>query len=162
MSEQISFSRRRRHGGGGGDYNIIIEALLTPDVVMENDEMSTIDPGEVVYSGIDGHIRRAIADNLATAEAIGFCIESIDPGITGRVRVDGLLELDPFVWDTLIEEGSPGGLVPGTVYFLSAHIAGKITANPPAPSDVDEYVTALGRALTSRILKIEIEYPIGT
>lgn len=157
MNNRIKFKHRLKAGDGEG-YTVIVEAIQTPDILMENDEMTTILTGEVVYCASDDHILRAVATSLAEAEAIGLCSGSISPGTTGFIRADGFLELDTTVWDSLIEEPNVGGLGTG-IYYLSATTPGKLTAN--APTAEGTYVTIIGRRITSRILKIEIEYPMG-
>jgi hypothetical protein len=150
---------RRRGGGGGGTLNqIIIEEIQVPQVSLENEDVVAIEKCQVVYSDVDGKINRARAHSLITAKAIGFASSNIDIGASGFIRVDGVLDADQPLWNAVIEEGSVVGLSPGTIYYLSAITPGFITA--VAPSDPGLYVVAIGRALTSTIMKIEVEYPI--
>lgn len=117
-----------------------------------NDGTITILTGAIVYISAANAVKYAKADLAATKDAIAMCLGDIIATELGIVQVNGLLTLTTEQWD--LATGDVGGLVPGSVYFLSAATRGRITNIPP----ITGYVVKIGTAIST----IDFEISIGT
>jgi hypothetical protein len=153
----IEFFEGGGTGGGTGGGDIVIETQ-SADVEGTSGELAMIPKGAVVYTDINGLLLLAKADNLTTSMATGLAKQNIDPGETGYINIDGILQLTAGEWNIVIE-GAMSGLTPGANYFLSKDNAGKLTLI--APEDEGCFVVALGKALSTTHFHIEIENPIA-
>ncbi len=125
---------------------------------LTNKEASTITKLSLVKPGT-GNLEclLALADSSANGYAIGFATQDMAPDAQGVVQTDGILTASVSEWDAIIEGGSPTGLTPGAIYYLSKTDAGKIVSVAPTSPGV---VGRVGRALSTTDLDINIDYPI--
>lgn len=130
---------------------------------LANANVASIPPGSPVYCSAPGSIDLAKAD--ATAECLGLAWlpsptsppVAIPPGSAGLAQeVDSLL-LTTDQWDTVT--GGSGGLTPRTRYYVSATTAGKLTA--VAPSSSGQFMVSVGTALTTTLMRLRVQPPIG-
>ncbi len=121
-----------------------------------NDEATTMTVGTPVYlDAVDG-VKRARADVLATARAVGFVqTAAILSGEDGSVAVEGVAVATTTQWDALT--GGSGGLTFNTPYYLSQTTAGGITSSPATTAGL--YVVPLGLALSTTQMLVRIEQP---
>lgn len=112
--------------------------------------------GQVVYISAANTVNLARANAVATAEAIGFARTAIANAAQGPVQLNGALTLTTAEWDAVT--GGAGGLVAGSVYFLSAATAGRLTTVPPSANG--EFAVELGVALSTTEFFINIKSPI--
>lgn len=132
--------------------------VITADSIQKtNGNASTLVIGTPVYVKADGQVDKAQANASGTVQVFGFCKDvSVAASASANIQTDGILSATTTQWDAAA--GTTGGLVPGTVYFLSAATAGKITATAPTASG--EYVVRVGTAVSATELEISIEAPI--
>ncbi len=125
---------------------------------LTNKEASTIPKLALVKPGT-GNLEclLANADSSANGYAIGFATEAIAADAQGVIQTDGILTATVSEWDAMVEGGSPTGLTPGAIYYLSKAEAGKIASVPPTAPGV---VARVGRALSTTDLDINLDYPI--
>jgi len=116
---------------------------------LENTSGSVVAIGSVVYSNNAGTFDLAQATALASAKVVGLCKENISANVAGDIQTGGVLTLTEAQWDNIT--GGSGGL--DGSYFLST-VAGKLTNS--APTSSGQFVTYIGRALSSTDLLIEI------
>ncbi len=116
-------------------------AMLT----LTNDDSGNHVLGDVVYIDAADGVKKAKADAAATAKAFAFATATITNGATGSYQTDGIL-------------AGLTGLTAGAAYYLSATTAGAMTST--APSTVGQYVTRLGRAISTTEFEISIEREI--
>jgi hypothetical protein len=127
------------------------------DIPLVNDNAGPIVIGAPVYVKADGNVDLAKADAQATADVLGLVKDiSIATTVAGNVLLDGVLTATTAQWDAVA--GTTGGLVPGTVYFLSAATAGQLTATPP--STAGQFVVRVGKALSATQLNLVLAAPI--
>jgi hypothetical protein len=106
-----------------------------------------------VYVSAVNTVKKAMANAAGTAGVIGLSATvSAAAGASASVQSDGILTATTTQWDAVA--GTTGGLAFGTIYYLDAATAGKITAT--APSTVGQYVQPIGRALSTTDLEITI------
>lgn len=124
-------------------------------VTLTNDESSVaLVIGMPVYIDAANGCKRAEANAAATATVIGLVKDaSITAAQPGNINTSGILMATTTQWDAVA--GTTGGLVPGTVYYLSDAVAGKLTAT--APTTVGSLVIPIGVAISTTELKIEIK-----
>lgn len=112
-------------------------------VVLTNSDAATIVKGEIAYIFGADAIKKAKADAAATADAWFFAASaSTASGATGSFQSAGVLS-------------GLTGLTAGATYYLSAATAGAMTVT--APTTVGQYVTRLGKALSTTEFEIRIE-----
>lgn len=109
--------------------------------------------GQAVYPSTAGHAAKARADASGTSKAIGLAAAAVSSGASGDIQTNGVLSLTTGEWDALT--GGSGGLTVGSTYYLSAATAGLLTTT--APSTVGHYVVAIGIALSTTEMLIDIE-----
>ena len=109
--------------------------------------------GTPVYSSAAGSMDKAAASAVGTKRVLGLVADtSVAAAASGFVQTDGILTASTAEWDAVA--GTTGGLVAGTIYFLSA-TAGLITATPPATAG--QYVCEVGMALSTTELEIDTD-----
>jgi len=111
-------------------------------IVLTNDDAGNHVLGDVVYIDAADGVKKAKADASATAKAFAFATATITNGTTGNYQTDGIL-------------AGLTGLTAGAVYYLSAATAGLMTST--APSTLGQYVTRLGRAISTTEFEIAIQ-----
>lgn len=109
--------------------------------------------GSPVYISAANSFALARANAGVTARPIALVKDaSVAAGAAGLVQTDGVLEATATQWEAIT--GQPGGLTPGSVYFLSAATAGRLTTS--APTNSGEYVVRVGVAVSTTGLEISI------
>lgn len=127
-------------------------------VTLTNANASAQVIGTPVYISAADNFQPARANASGTTDVIGFVKDtSIAASTSGSIQTNGIITATTGQWDTVT--GGTGGLTAGAVYFLSASAAGQITAT--APSTSSQFVSRLGRALSTTSLLINIQPPIG-
>jgi len=109
--------------------------------------------GQVLYIKSNGHIALARANAAATMGAVGLVFADVDTGETACYITEGHITLAD--WSAVAGVVS---LTPGSNYFLSTSVAGRIMA--VAPTAQGDYVVRIGRATSGTTLDIEIGLPI--
>jgi hypothetical protein len=98
------------------------------------------------------------ANAITTAPVIGLIAsDQIQPSTSGLIQTLGPLAATVAQWNAVTN--SQGGLQPGATYFLSAVAQGRLTTSPPASQG--EFVVAIGHAISTTILFLRPEPPIG-
>lgn len=124
---------------------------------LTNNNASPIVIGNATYTDAAGGVDLAKADAVATVEVVGLVRgASISAAANGDIQTDGILVATTTQWDAIA--GTTGGLVAGTVYYLSPTTAGEITDT--APTAVGQFVLRIGIALSTTELEISILEPI--
>lgn len=124
---------------------------------LTNNNANPIVIGTPVYCESAGKVDLAKADASATVQAIGLVKDvSIAASAGGDIQTDGVLVATTAQWDAVA--GTTGGLTPGSVYFLSATTAGKLTET--APTTIGHYVVRVGVALDTTEMEITFSQPI--
>jgi len=128
------------------------------DVIeMTNGNASPIVIGSPVYVDTNDSVDLAQADASGTVQLIGLVrAVSIAAAASGEIQTDGVLVATTGQWDAVT--GETGGLVAGTVYYLSKDTAGELVL--AAPTAAGEFVVRVGLALSTTELEITIEPPI--
>jgi Tfp pilus assembly protein FimV len=125
---------------------------------MSNANAAAIIKGHAVYISGNNAVNLARANASATADVFALVDQaSIAAAATGSVKHDGVIKASTAEWDAVT--GAVGGLTAGAEYFLSATVAGQITAT--APSASGQFVACIGRALSTTELSLSIERSIG-
>jgi hypothetical protein len=123
-----------------------------PQISAQNSDAAPLVHGQPLYMKNDGTV--GLADAATAGRVIGFCAEDTIPSaVFGLVQTDGSLDCTLAEWQVVI--GSPGGLSPGTRYFLGL-APGTITATP----DINAIVAFVGRAASATRLVVDIDPPI--
>lgn len=126
-------------------------------VAMQNGNAAPITIGQPVYVKAASSVDLAQASASGTVEVLGLVREtSIAAAATGVIQTDGVLAATTAQWDAVT--GGTGGLTAGTVYFLSAATAGKLTTS--APTSTGQYVVRIGKAISTTEMEITIGQPI--
>ena len=136
-----------------------LDAIVTEvDIVSrENSNGSPIVIGAPVYPDGNGSVDLAQADASGTVEVLGLVQEtSIASAASGYIQTDGVLVASTGQWDAIT--GLTGGLVVPDVYWLDPSTAGKLTST--APTSASQYVTRVGKALSTTEMEISISQPI--
>lgn len=128
------------------------------DVISKtNDNVGAITIGQAVYQKSNGNVDLARGNAQGTVQVLGLVRDaSIAAAGSGIIQTDGVLSATTGQWDAVT--GGTGGLTAGSVYYLSAATAGRITAT--APTAVGEFVIRLGKALSTTEFEISVEPPI--
>ena len=120
-----------------------------------NSNAGAITIGQPVYVDAAGSVALAKADAIGTARVIALVKDaSIAAAASGEAQYAGVLASAD--WTAVI------GSIPltaGANYYLSAAVAGQLTAT--APDATGQQLTYVGRAISTTELAIEIARPIG-
>lgn len=112
---------------------------------LTNGEASTISLPQSVYLSAADTAKLAKADASTTSKAFGFVASTtIAAAAVGFIQTDGILS-------------GFAALTATSLYFLSDTTAGAITSTRPVGSG--KFVVAVGRAINTTTLRIEIETP---
>ena len=137
------------------------EQLETGDDQVTRQTSETITLGEVVFDGtVPGEVTLGRADVVGTSDLLGMALETKTVGLAIAIKTQKDVQLTVGQWDTVIEESSPTGLVPGAFYFLSRTTAGAITTTPPPKQNQGEFSVRFGRASTTTVLFLDIQRTI--
>lgn len=115
-----------------------------------------IAPGAPCYVSSSG-VLKSKANAASTAECDGLAAAQFAIGGTGKLRARGDMPLTTAQWDAVT--GQTGGLTPDTVYYVDTATAGKLTTT--APSANPNLITRVGRALSSTVMRLGVQPPIG-
>lgn len=113
--------------------------------------------GAPVFVKSDGNIDLAEGSDASTSTVFGLMVDQTSNGNSGNVQVDGILSLSTVNWDSVVFANPPGGLTPGTVYYLlatSPFLPGFLTAT--APSTPGQTVIKVGIASNTTDMLIQI------
>jgi predicted RecA/RadA family phage recombinase len=122
-------------------------------VTLTNNEATSLVICTPVYIDAADGVKKAKADASGTMKVFGLVKSaSIEASASGEIQVENVLTATTEQWDTVA--GTTGGLTAGTTYYLSATIAGEITAT--APTTTAQYVVPVGVAISTTELKINI------
>jgi len=126
-------------------------------IAMTNGNGSSIVIGAPVYVDANNSVDLAQADASGTKNVFGLVADaSISSAASGQIITDGFLTATTGQWDTIT--GDTGGLVAGAKYYLDPDTAGMLTTT--APTTVGDYVCPVGIAISTTVLKIDIEETI--
>ena len=133
------------------DAHIVEQEVIS----LTNDEASiALVIGTPVYIDAANGCKRAQANASGTANVVGLVADaSITASSSGAVITSGVLVATTAQWNAVA--GTTGGLVAGTVYYLSDATPGQLTAT--APTTGGSYVAPIGTAISSTELKLEVE-----
>ena len=130
--------------------------LVSTGVILRltNEEQDNLPIGTVLYASSTLGVKRANALSIFTKDVIGLVYSDpyVVPGDLGEVIISGTLIATTDQWDVIT--GVPGGLVPGSLYFLDPYKIGKLTALIPYIRG--QYAISIGRALSSTVLLVKI------
>jgi hypothetical protein len=130
-------------------------------ITLLNNESPALTFGDTVYLSITGECARAIADNTDVAiKIVGMVTNSsVTSGNPASIIQSGVLKGTEAQWENAFQlTPSSGGLVAGTIYYLSDGTVGKGTGTPV--ETVSHYHVKLGIALTSTDFLVDIKEPI--
>lgn len=129
----------------------------TTKTILTNGNASSIVIGSPVYSDADGSVDLAQANATGTVEVIGLVQDvSIIAAASGIIQTGGVIAATTAQWDAIT--GDAGGLTAGSVYYLDASTAGKLTTT--APTIATQHVARVGQALSTTRMRIALEQPI--
>lgn len=132
-----------------GDY---IASVEVPQLT--NGNAGSLVIGTPVYASGNDTVDKAKADAVGTVNVIGLVADtSISAAAVGGVQMGGILAATTGQWDAVA--GTTGGLTKDVIYYLSAATAGILTST--APSTTGQFVVAVGIAISTTELKIEIQ-----
>ena len=117
-------------------------------------------PGQVTHVAFLASTLVSTLCNAAAA-ATAFCNGIITQGNDDTpviVQASGIVELETFRWDAVIDGGSGIGLSPGQPYFVSDTTAGNITTTPPSTGG--HFVTLVGWALSATQMLVQPLTPL--
>jgi hypothetical protein len=116
---------------------------------------STINIGEPVYmTAVADNVNLARANAESTSQVYGLVYSTtIATTATGSIAIDGPLVATTGQWDAVT--GQTGGLTAGSIYYLSAATAGRLTTT--APTTVGQSVCRVGVATSTTEMEINIE-----
>lgn len=120
-------------------------------IALTNGSSSAATIGTPVYISAANTFQPSRANAALTAKVLGLVRDaSVAASSQGIVQTDGVLAATTAQWDAIT--GQTGGLTSGATYFLSAAVAGKLTTT--APTATNEYVLAVGEAISTTTLEI--------
>lgn len=120
--------------------------------IQEAETDSTVVPGQPLYLKQNGHVDLASAAAIGTARVAGICTKAASTGTSAEYSPDGVVDIAD--WTAIVGTAT---LTPGATYFLST-TAGRLSTT--APTESGQVVIAVGTALTTTKLAIEIQLPI--
>lgn len=123
-------------------------------VNMTNSNAGAIVIGTPVYVDGNDSVDKAKADASGTKTVFGLVLDaSIASSATGAIITNGFLTATTGQWDAVT--GDTGGLTANAIYYLDPDTAGMLTTT--APTAVGDYVCPVGIALSTTVLKIDID-----
>lgn len=128
-----------------------VEPLYRSDPSAEVENFVQV--GQPLYLLPNGHLSLAQANAIATAQVCGLALNDALPTFAAIYSNDGTVKRDN--WTPIV---GTVDLLPGAIYYLSPELPGQLTAI--APTESGQIVVAVGIALNSRQLAIEVQPPI--
>lgn len=120
-------------------------------ITLTNNQGSTINIGQVVYSFSADNVRLGIASGSGSKGAIGLVGDTtIANSASGSIITHGVLSATTGQWDAVT--GQTGGLTSGALYYLDNATAGAMSTTAPASG----WVICIGRALSTTKFLINI------
>lgn len=107
--------------------------------------------GAPQYVDGNGTVNNARANAEATSQVLGLAPAATAAG-PGAVITDGVVTLTTGEWDAVA--GTTGGLTADAKYWLSAAVAGRLTATAPALAG--QYVVEVGIGLSTTEMNVRI------
>jgi hypothetical protein len=121
--------------------------------VLTNNQGSTINIAQVVYSDASGSVKLARSNATGTKDAIGLVSSAtISNGATGNIITDGVVTATTGEWDAVT--GQSGGLTTNSYYYVSSATAGSLTVT--APDTTGNWAVPVGIALSSTKMKLTL------
>jgi len=111
-------------------------------------------PGQAVYSNLTGALLLARADAYPNSASLGLLLDGMSSGFIARARATGTMTLTTVQWDAVT--GGAGGLTPGSIYWLSDSVLGRITTTAVSSG----FRCLIGRAIDSTKMALRVEEPI--
>ena len=137
----------------GGTTVTSVSTLLQQ--ALQNNQGSTINIGQAVYTDASGTVKLAKADASGTRLVTGLVLDTtIANTSTGNIAVEGVITATTTQWNAVT--GGAGGLTAGAKYWLSNGTAGGITATAPTTG----WLVYVGKALSTTQLELAIASPI--
>lgn len=119
-----------------------------------NSNGAAITIGQPVYVNGAGSVDLAMGDAIGTSKVAGLVIDaSVAAATSGKIRHSGTVTSSD--WTAVTGAAT---LTAGARYYLSKDTAGQLTTT--APTAVGEVVCAVGIALSTEDLLVEIERPV--
>lgn len=109
--------------------------------------------GQPLRMAPTGRLNLAIATSQAGARVVGLVAQDAAAGSTTTYRTEGAIERSDWTPITGTAE-----LVPGAAYFLAGS-SGRLSTT--APTSSGQWITEVGKALSTRVLDLEIQPSIG-
>jgi hypothetical protein len=121
--------------------------------VLTNNQGSTINIAQVVYSDASGSVKLARSNATGTKDAIGLVSSTtISNAATGNIITAGVVTATTGQWDAVT--GQSGGLTTNSYYYVSSATAGNLTTT--APDTTGNWAVPVGIALSSTQMKLTL------
>lgn len=114
-------------------------------IQMLNGEGSAVLFGQPVYASGELTFSLARADSAMASRVVGIAAARVEAGVYGPIANGQVLTGTRAQWDAVC--GTTGGLVAGTVYYLSATTPGRLTSTPPLSGHVEPVILALSATM---------------
>ena len=116
---------------------------------LTNNQGSTINICQAVYSDSSGTVKLAQANASGTRLAVGFVLDtSINASSSGNIAVDGVITATTTQWNAVT--GGSSGLTAGAKYWLSTSTPGANTSTAPTTN----WLVFMGKALSTTQMQI--------
>jgi hypothetical protein len=140
-----------------GDAISVPSATYDGRTATNAESSAALTAGMPVYISGNSAVKRAQANAAGTAGVAGIWLDpSTAAAASGNYAAGGVAVCTTAQWDAVT--GATGGLTAGSLYFLDAATAGKLTTT--APSTAAQLVTLVGRALSTTDMEMLLELPI--
>jgi hypothetical protein len=134
----------------GDTVNGTVPTAATNYFAATNNQGSTINICTAVYVDVADSVKLASANSATLSVFAGLVKANIGTGNTGNIQFGDIFTATTGQWDAVT--GATGGLVAGTLYFLSPTASGNLTVT--APTTVNQYVVPVGRAINTTNMNI--------
>ena len=135
----------------GDTINTIGALAARYNFVATNNNGGTINKCQAVYIDANDSVKLAISNNSYYHKFAGLVSDdSSGNGNTVNIQYASSLTATTAQWD--VATGCSGGLIPGSIYYLSDSVAGKISTTPPTTNG--KYVMPIGIAFDTTEMEI--------
>lgn len=122
---------------------------------LTNNQGSTINICQAVYSDTSGTVKLAQANAVGTLRFTGFVLDTtISSAASGNIRTAGVMTATTTQWNAVTGQGS--GLTVNAKYYLSNTTAGNITTTLPTTN----YLVYIGKALSTTQMQLNAATPV--
>lgn len=122
---------------------------------LTNNQGSTINICQAVYSDTSGTVKLAQANAVGTLRFTGFVLDTtISSAASGNIRTNGVMTATTTQWNAVTGQGS--GLTVNAKYYLSNTTAGNITTTLPTTN----YLVYIGKALSTTQMQLNAATPV--